>query len=115
MLMGFCIENQLKAIIILNARKGVDMEEVVKSFAQGHKLVDLFEKAQVPLSAVDVEFMKKLQNAIYTDGRYPVEKTVDLMLKNSDESISFDGKTPIEKFTEIYERLKKVALEKMQG
>ncbi len=82
MLFGLAIENLLKAIIIAREPKTVNDGNLRGWPSNGHKLILLAEKAEIPLNEQQKDMVQRLVAFVEWAGRYPVpQKATQIPLK----------------------------------
>jgi len=74
MLFGFAIENLLKAIIIAKEPRTINEGNLRDWPSNGHKLILLAEKADIPLNEQQKDMVHRLEVFVEWTGRYPVPK-----------------------------------------
>jgi len=75
MLIGFCLENLIKAYLIVHHRKDVEWfkkEGTLKIGPKGHDLLGLFEEANFNLNEKEIHFIGLFAMCALWAGRYPV-------------------------------------------
>jgi len=84
LLTGLALENLVKAVLLKRepelAKPGRMPEWPGKGAGKGHDLAQLFDRAGVPLSAPERDFMDRLTEFILWRGRYPVPHVAERLM-----------------------------------
>lgn len=71
---GMAFENALKGLLILRDPTLIEDGKVSEEIAKGHKLITLFEKAEIALSSEEVNLIVRIGDSVNWSARYPVPK-----------------------------------------
>lgn len=73
-LSGMAFENSLKGLLIMRDPSLVGEGKISEEIATGHKLIKLFEKADIVLSEEETNLVERIGDAVTWSARYPVPK-----------------------------------------